>query len=107
MSQCFSLCWEYICVSDILILQIMKCTQELEARSQSNNSLELYNLYCETPPADEVGDLLKKLQESTNVDLSEYNPVCIASVFKKYLRELPDPLIPVQWYDQFLEASSK
>lgn len=65
-------------------------------------------MYCETPPAEQVADLLQKLNESTNtVDLSDYSPVCIASVFKKFLRELPDPLIPVQRYDQFLEAASK
>lgn len=53
-------------------------------------------------------DLLKKLNDSPSTsDLSEYSPVCIASVFKKFLRELPDPLIPVQKYDQFLEAASK
>lgn len=71
--------------------------------------MELYNLYCETPAADQVADLLQKLNDLpvTKTDLSEYSPVCIASVFKKYLRELPDPLIPVQKYDQFIEASSK
>lgn len=84
----------------------MQCTQELEARAKSNATLELYNIYCETPPADEVTDLLQMLQENANLDLTKYSPVCIASVFKKFLRELPDPVIPVQWYDQFLEASS-
>lgn len=84
----------------------MQCAQELEARAKANPTLELYNIYCETPPADQVSDLLQKLQEDTDVDLTKYSPVCIASVFKKFLRELPDPVIPVQWYDQFLEASS-
>lgn len=78
----------------------------MEARAKSNNSLELYNIYCETPPADQVSDLLNKLQENADVELTKYSPVCIASVFKKFLRELPDPVIPVQWYDQFLEAAS-
>lgn len=42
-----------------------------------------------------------------NADLNPYGPQCIASVLKKFLRELPDPVIPVQWYDKFLEASSE
>lgn len=85
----------------------MQCAHELETRARNNTSLELYNMYCETPPADQVSDLLEKLQSGDVVDFSKYSPVCIASVFKKFLRELPDPVIPVQWYDQFLEASSK
>lgn len=89
-------------------LQVIQCTQELEARAKCDNSLELYNLYCETPPADQVADLLEKLGEANaQIDLSPYSPACIASVLKKYLRELPDPVLPVCTYDHLLEASSK
>lgn len=42
-----------------------------------------------------------------SIDLNLYTAQCIASVLKKFLRELPDPVIPVQWYDKFLEASSE
>lgn len=87
---------------------IINCALELEKRAKSNESLELYNLYCATPPSDQLQSLIKKIEENpNNINLSEFSPVCIASVFKKYLRELPDPLIPVQWYDKFLEASKK
>lgn len=86
----------------------MQLAQELEARARRNTSLELYNMYCETPPADQVLDLLQQLQENADVvDLSNYSPVCIANIFKKFLRELPDPVIPVRLYDQFIEAASK
>uniref|UniRef100_A0A1Y1KG67 Phosphatidylinositol 3-kinase regulatory subunit alpha n=1 Tax=Photinus pyralis TaxID=7054 RepID=A0A1Y1KG67_PHOPY len=87
-------------------LIVVKCTQELESRAKNNTSLELYSLYCASPPADQVNELRQKLNESpNNVDLSEYSPACIANVLKKFLRELPDPIIPVQWYDRFLESS--
>ncbi|XP_072402257.1 phosphatidylinositol 3-kinase regulatory subunit alpha-like isoform X1 [Diabrotica undecimpunctata] len=87
---------------------LIYCADELEKRAQSNESLELYNLYCATPPADQLLSLVKKIEENPHdMNLSEFSPVSIAGVFKKYLRELPDPLIPVQWYDKFLEASRK
>nr|XP_023018059.1 phosphatidylinositol 3-kinase regulatory subunit alpha-like isoform X1 [Leptinotarsa decemlineata] len=87
---------------------LINCALELEKRAKASESLELYNLYCATPPSDQLQLLVKRIEEnSNNVNLSEFSPVCIASVFKKYLRELPDPLVPVQWYDKFLEASKK
>ncbi|KAJ8918757.1 hypothetical protein NQ315_015077 [Exocentrus adspersus] len=87
---------------------LIDCAVELEKRAKSNESLELYNLYCATPPSDQLQVLVKRIEDNPDhVDLDDFSPVCIASVFKKYLRELPDPLIPVQWYDKFLEASKK
>lgn len=93
-------------LNDSLAPQLIKnCVRELEERAKNDEKLELYNLYCATPQAEQVAILLKRIEESgSNVDLSEFSPVVIASIFKKYLRELPDPLIPVQWYDKFLEA---
>lgn len=91
-----------------IFFQVIKCTEELEARAKSSPTLELYTMYCSNPPTDQVNDLRQKFNESSNnIDLSKYSPVCIASVLKKFLRELPDPVIPVQWYDHFVEASSK
>lgn len=86
---------------------MVSCVEEIEARAKAQPSLELYVLYCSTPPADKVTDLKKKFNDAVGpVDLTEYSTSCIASVLKKFLRELPDPVIPVQWYDRFLKASS-
>lgn len=44
---------------------------------------------------------------ASSVDLKNYDMFIISAVLKKFLYELADPLIPVQWYDRFIEASSK
>ena len=45
--------------------------------------------------------------EPEDCDLSHEPVEVLASCVKKFLRELPDPLIPSKWYDCFIEASSK
>lgn len=82
---------------------------ELEQKAMCNLNLDLYKLYRTTPPNyDEVNKLRDSLNENLiNTDLSSYSPECVATVLKKFLRELPDPIIPVMFYDKFVEASSK
>jgi len=41
------------------------------------------------------------------VDLASFDSAVIASTMKKYLRELPDPVIPEQFYTSFIDAASK
>ena len=45
--------------------------------------------------------------DPSQVNLSQFNPHCVAGVLKKYLRELPNPVIPVEMYDSFIAAASK
>lgn len=40
-----------------------------------------------------------------HLNLCSYEPSVVASVLHKYLRELPDQVIPVMWYDRFIDAS--
>ncbi|XP_066997352.2 phosphatidylinositol 3-kinase regulatory subunit alpha isoform X2 [Anabrus simplex] len=85
---------------------VMRCTQEIEARARNNPTLDLYKVYRSSPQTEHLTELRHKFNEDVaSVELSEYEPHCIASALKKFLRELPDPVIPVQWYDRFLEAS--
>lgn len=87
---------------------MIKCAEELENQARNNLSLELYNLYCASAPADQVNKVCEKFNSNDkNIDLSSYSAICIANVLRKFIRELPDTIIPVQWYDKFLEASSK
>ncbi|CAG5100964.1 Similar to pik3r1-a: Phosphatidylinositol 3-kinase regulatory subunit alpha (Xenopus laevis) [Cotesia congregata] len=85
---------------------VERCTRVLEERAFNDLSLDLYKVYYNSPPNEQTLELRQKLnQDVCNTDLSSYSLQCIASVLKKFLRELPDPVIPVQWYDRFLEVS--
>lgn len=90
---------------------LIRVASELEQRARSLVNLELYQLYAAGDPSDSVGDLRLRLAEMdhagrmTECILAEYSPATLANVVKKYLRELPDPIIPVQWYDRFIDAS--
>ncbi|XP_022915427.1 phosphatidylinositol 3-kinase regulatory subunit alpha isoform X2 [Onthophagus taurus] len=86
---------------------VMICTQELEAKAKENGSLELYNLYASTAPP-EFNDVCKNLGDyNAEHSMQDYSAMCVASILKKFLRELPDPIIPVQWYDLFLDAAAR
>lgn len=41
------------------------------------------------------------------MQLDEYDVTCIVTTMTRYLRELPDPVIPEQHYFRFVEAASK
>lgn len=41
------------------------------------------------------------------MDLSGYGFSTIASVLKRFLLELPDTVIPIQWYNKFIDVSGK
>ena len=53
-------------------------------------------------------DLSEKLdQKEVDVDLSKENPVQVAALLKKFLRELPDPLLTYKLYRLFVTSQSK
>lgn len=85
---------------------VMKCTEEIENRGRADSSLNMYKIYSTSAPSDVVTEIRQQSNtDDRNVDLSMYETHCIASALKKYLRELPNPVIPVEFYDKFLEAS--
>ncbi|KAK7479856.1 hypothetical protein BaRGS_00028936, partial [Batillaria attramentaria] len=64
---------------------VIKCVQEIEQWCKEHKS--------------------EALREQEKVNLSTYDVHCIAGVLKKYLRELPNPIIPVEMYSKFIEAA--
>lgn len=45
--------------------------------------------------------------DPNQVNLSSFNVHCVAGAMKKYLRELPNPVIPVDMYDAFMAVAQQ
>lgn len=102
-----ALCLQFDTASQVAPILVERCTRTLEERACADTALDLYKVYHSSPPIEQILELRQKLTEDVcKADLNPYTPQCIASVLKKFLRELPDSVIPVQWYDRFLEASN-
>ncbi|KAL3289656.1 hypothetical protein HHI36_023064 [Cryptolaemus montrouzieri] len=85
---------------------VVKVCQQLEKFAQEDVTLSLYNIYSCTPSTDDLTRLIKTLNENEGeADFTEYTAGVLTGILKKYLRELPDPLIPVQWYNRFLDVA--
>ncbi|CCC04982.1 hypothetical protein SMACR_04349 [Sordaria macrospora] len=52
-----------------------------------------------------LGELVEKIDKEGNVDLSGNNVVQVAALLKRYLRELPDPLMTQKLYRLWLAAA--
>ncbi|XP_036142290.1 phosphatidylinositol 3-kinase regulatory subunit alpha isoform X2 [Monomorium pharaonis] len=103
-----ALCSQFDTASHAAPILVERCTRALEEQAFADTTLDLYKVYHSSPPNEQTLKLRQKLNEDVcNTDLSMYTPQCITSILKKFLRELPDPVIPVQWYDKFLEAANK
>ncbi|XP_054715372.1 phosphatidylinositol 3-kinase regulatory subunit alpha-like [Uloborus diversus] len=85
---------------------VLRCIHEIETRGAAINNLDLYRVYRTSAATDVVAELRQKLSEDVErTNLASYEPHCIASALKKYLRELPNPVFPVQMYDKFIEIT--
>uniref|UniRef100_A0AAU7B9P6 Phosphoinositide-3-kinase regulatory subunit alpha n=1 Tax=Pyrrhocoris apterus TaxID=37000 RepID=A0AAU7B9P6_PYRAP len=85
---------------------VIKCTQEIERCARNVPNIDLFKLYRCSVHADRISELRDQInQDISKVDWSSCDPNCLATLLKKFLIELPDPIIPVQFYDRFLEAS--
>ncbi|KAK3915040.1 Phosphatidylinositol 3-kinase regulatory subunit alpha, partial [Frankliniella fusca] len=86
---------------------VQLCVQALETHAINDQSLNLYKLYRSTPPSERMSSLVARLNEGdwNHLNVYSYEPSVVACVLHKYLRELPDQVIPVMWYDRFIDAS--
>lgn len=84
---------------------VMRLTQELETRARNQSSFDVSLVY-----ENNVNDCLKSLKNKINqdiygVELNEFDAPVIAAALKNFLWELPDPVIPTSYYQDFIEAS--
>uniref|UniRef100_A0A668A1L3 Myosin IXA n=1 Tax=Myripristis murdjan TaxID=586833 RepID=A0A668A1L3_9TELE len=74
------------------------------------NYIEMHGLYTEgiyrkSGSANKIKELKQGLDTDVdNMNLDDYNIHVIASVFKQWLRDLPNPLMTFELYEEFLRA---
>ncbi|XP_076102045.1 phosphatidylinositol 3-kinase regulatory subunit alpha-like isoform X1 [Mytilus galloprovincialis] len=86
---------------------ISKCTEEIEkwCENHQTEALSVYRMYAKSEEVNAIKVQLNMATEPSQVNLSQFNVHCVAGVLKKYLRELPNPVIPVEFYDNFITAA--
>ncbi|CAD5111983.1 DgyrCDS1237 [Dimorphilus gyrociliatus] len=88
---------------------IQVCTKELENRNPNPISMcESYRNNKSEREKRQIKDLRRIFDLEPNaklVNLKDYTTLTIAFIIKSYLRELPDPVLPVSFYEQFVTAA--
>uniref|UniRef100_A0A2P2HYG6 Phosphatidylinositol 3-kinase regulatory subunit alpha-like n=2 Tax=Hirondellea gigas TaxID=1518452 RepID=A0A2P2HYG6_9CRUS len=104
-----SLCSQVTAPDSMAPLLLVRFCDELVQRARSTPSLCLYRLY-RTPPTKEALNNLR--QECDDVypdfyklELNGHDSHTIAYLVKRFLQELPEPVIPEQCYESFVEAA--
>lgn len=86
---------------------VMMLTSEIERQAKEQTKLDLYKLYRTKIPLEcliELRDVLNTTDDQLQkLDLTKYEIQYLVSILKRYLRELPDPVIPVKFYEQFIQ----
>lgn len=85
---------------------IVLLTKEIERQARIQTNLDLYKLFRYKIPLENLIELRDVLNTSNDqlmqIDLTKYEIQHLVSTMKRFLRELPDPLVPVQFYDRFI-----
>lgn len=84
------------------------CCSQIEAYAKQNTDTDLYRLYQNNLSSQEMTNFLRMNVSGgmCMIDFANHPVQCTIAMLKKYLRELPDPVIPVQFYDCFIKIAS-
>ncbi|XP_062575749.1 phosphatidylinositol 3-kinase regulatory subunit alpha-like isoform X2 [Saccostrea cucullata] len=85
---------------------VVKCTEEVEkwCRNHQAESLSVYRMFAKTEEINAI-KMEFNMDDPAQISLGSHNVHCVAGVLKKYLRELPNPVIPVEMYPHFIQAA--
>ncbi|KAA0199686.1 hypothetical protein HAZT_HAZT006640 [Hyalella azteca] len=104
-----SLCNQITNQDSMVPLLLVRCCDELLLRARALPTLDLYRLYRTAPPQDALNNLRQDCDrvypDLYKLDLTPYEPHTIAYLVKRYLQELPEPVIPELFYSNFVEAA--
>ncbi|XP_053394066.1 phosphatidylinositol 3-kinase regulatory subunit alpha-like isoform X1 [Mercenaria mercenaria] len=86
---------------------VMKCVEEIEKACSDHESeaLSVYRISAKTEEINEIKAAFNKVSDINQLNLDNFNVHCVAGALKKYLRELPNPVIPVEMYSYFIDAA--
>ncbi|XP_078319578.1 phosphatidylinositol 3-kinase regulatory subunit alpha-like isoform X2 [Crassostrea virginica] len=86
---------------------VVKCTEEVEkwCRNHKAESLSVYRMFAKTEEINAIKMEFNMVEDPAQMNLGSHNVHCVAGVLKKYLRELPNPVIPVEMYQHFIQAA--
>ncbi|GFS13479.1 phosphatidylinositol 3-kinase regulatory subunit alpha [Elysia marginata] len=88
---------------------LVKCVEEIEkwCKLHKSEALNIYRISARTEDVNEIKALFNNATEQERVDLSGHDVYAVAGTLKKYLRELPNPVIPVEMYSSFIESAKE
>ncbi|XP_042910045.1 phosphatidylinositol 3-kinase regulatory subunit alpha isoform X1 [Parasteatoda tepidariorum] len=85
---------------------VLKYIQEIETLAKQNKDIDLYLAYkTHNHSHTQLKSKQRQNEDTKNVEFKGYPLSCITSALIKYLRELPNPVIPVKSYEKFVDAS--
>jgi len=87
---------------------LLKCMEQIELHAHKNPSLDLYAIYgSQDFPVDTL-ELISKLRDGelpSECEIGGFAVESFVAALKKYLYDLNNPLIPVSFYERFLEVA--